>query len=140
LSRSLLMNVPVDVTFRDVTVAPVSGVVLRADALKFVLLQEATSVQKDRNEVLPVTFELAQNYPNPFNPVTRIRFAVADRGRVTLRVFDLLGREVAVLFDGVADVGWYVADFPAQNLASGMYLCRMEAGEKILTIKMMLVR
>ena len=140
LSRSLLKNVPVDVTISDVTVAPVSGVVLRADALKFVLLQEATSVQKDRNEVLPVTFELAQNYPNPFNPVTRIRFAVADRGRVTLRVFDLLGREVAVLFDGVADVGWYVADFPAQNLASGMYLCRMEAGEKILTIKMMLVR
>ena len=92
---------------------------------------------------LPVSFELQQNYPNPFNGETRIGFAVpadADRVPVRIVVYDMTGREVAVLVDRVAGAGQHEVVFPASHLASGMYVYRLEAAGHRESRKMVLVR
>jgi len=76
---------------------------------------------------LPTEFALGQNYPNPFNPSTTIRFALPMETRVTLRVYDMLGREVALLVDGVREAGTYETTWNATGFASGIYLYRLEA-------------
>jgi hypothetical protein len=88
----------------------------------------------------PVTFRLDQNYPNPFNPVTTIRYAVPQPGAVRLEVFDVLGRRVALLADGVRQAGEHTAVFDAALLPSGLYLYRLQSGGRISTRTMMLVR
>jgi hypothetical protein len=80
------------------------------------------------NEEVPTVFALEQNYPNPFNPKTEIRFGVASSGFVTLKVYDLLGREVATLVEDLRPAGAYSVTFDASSLASGVYLYRMQAG------------
>ena len=83
---------------------------------------------------------LSQNHPNPFNPSTRIEYAVPKSGIVSLRVFDMLGREVAVLVDGSVEAGWYSVNFNAQNLSSGVYLYRLEVGGSSVTKRLVLVK
>jgi predicted acyl esterase len=96
---------------------------------------------------LPDEFVLHQNYPNPFNPTTSIEYAVAgargqgsEAGRVKLAVYDLLGREVAVLVDEVQPAGTYVVAFDAGGLASGTYIYRLSAAGTSMTKRMVLVR
>jgi hypothetical protein len=131
---------PVDVTVSDGTVPPVSSAVLRADALRFMLRQEATLVEKIAQSSMPESFLLEQNHPNPFNPSTIVEYAIPKTSYVTLRVYDLLGRQVAILFEGMAEPGWYRAGFRASDLPSGAYLCRLESGGFIQTKKMLLVK
>jgi hypothetical protein len=88
----------------------------------------------------PAGFALEQNYPNPFNPSTSIRFQLAEAGWVTLAVYDLLGREIAVLVDGQKAAGSYAVEFDARSLASGMYVYRLSAGSFTQSRKMMLVQ
>ena len=86
-------------------------------------------------------FELNQNYPNPFNPSTRITFSLPDGGArdvVSLRVFDLLGRQVATLMDEPKVAGTYTVFFDASQLASGTYLYQLRS-ERFLNVKKMLV-
>ena len=75
---------------------------------------------------LPQQVRLFQNYPNPFNPATTIRFALPRASVVTLRVFDLLGREVALLVDGQRQAGSYAVLFDGTGLASGVYFSRLQ--------------
>jgi hypothetical protein len=86
------------------------------------------------------SFTLSQNYPNPFNPSTKIQYSIEKAGHVSLRIFNLLGCEVATLVDGRQEAGSYTvqinADESALNLASGMYFYRLEAGS-ILSIRKM---
>ena len=89
---------------------------------------------------VPIEFSISQNYPNPFNPTTNIRFAVPDAGRVSLRVYDVLGREVALLVDNVLQPGYYTARFEGHALASGVYFYRLIAGSYVETRKMQLVK
>jgi peptidoglycan/xylan/chitin deacetylase (PgdA/CDA1 family) len=84
--------------------------------------------------------KLWQNYPNPFNPETVIRFETAGTGPVTLRVYDTLGREVAVLLNANLQPGPHSAVFRAAGLESGMYVCRLSGGGFVLHRKMMLLR
>jgi hypothetical protein len=77
------------------------------------------------NEI-PAKYELAQNYPNPFNPTTKINFAIPKQGLVTLKVYDVLGREVANLVNEVKTAGNYIVDFDASYLASGVYFYKLE--------------
>lgn len=77
---------------------------------------------------LPGTFALEQNYPNPFNPSTTIRFSIPQTSEVTLKVYDMLGREVATLVNDVKPMGTYEVTWNAANLASGIYYYRMAAG------------
>jgi hypothetical protein len=72
-----------------------------------------------------LTYCLEQNYPNPFNPVTQIRYSILEDGYVMMKVFDVLGREVAVLADGLRGAGIYTSEWNAGNNASGVYLARL---------------
>jgi PKD repeat protein len=94
----------------------------------------------ERGPGAPVRFELQQNYPNPFNPITDIEYRIAEPGRVTLEVFDVLGRGVAMLVDETKAPGIYHATFDSAGFASGVYIYRMQAGSLSLTRKMMLLR
>ena len=89
---------------------------------------------------LPSSFRLYQNYPNPFNPVTSIRYSVATSRSVTLNVFDVQGREVATLVQGVIPAGDYRAEFDASSLPSGIYYYRLTQGGLSVTKKMLLIR
>jgi hypothetical protein len=93
-----------------------------------------------REEQVPVQFALHQNYPNPFNPTTRITFGVSDIGFVSLRVFDVLGREVATLMNERLEPGTYTAIFDAQELAGGVYIYTLKAGRFQESKKLLLVR
>jgi len=95
---------------------------------------------EDSGSDLPSVFRLEQNYPNPFNPSTSIRYQVAERSDVSIRVYDITGRQVAVLVDKVHDSGEYTASFSGLNLASGLYIYRMQAGNFSQTQRMMLLK
>ncbi len=88
----------------------------------------------------PRQFSLAQNYPNPFNPITMIRYELPERADVTLKVYDVLGREVATLVNAAQGQGSYQVPFNASNLASGIYFYRLKAGSFMQTKKMLLVK
>ena len=92
------------------------------------------------NNSLPFSYILEQNYPNPFNPSTSIRYSVPEAGQVTLKVFDVSGRQVAVLVNEMKQQGVYSVDFNASELASGVYFYRIEAGEFSAVKKMMLIK
>ncbi|RMH63791.1 MAG: T9SS C-terminal target domain-containing protein [Bacteroidetes bacterium] len=98
-----------------------------------------TNVSVDENEV-PAHFALKQNYPNPFNPVTTIEYSIPAVEQVKLSVFDVLGREVAVLVDGSQTPGAYTVTFDASSLPSGLYLYRLEAGSQSIVRSMMLLK
>ena len=85
-------------------------------------------------------FALSQNYPNPFNPSTLIGYSVPSAGRVSLNVYDVLGREVATLFEGVRQPGSYTARFDGTGLPSGVYLYRLQSGGMVETRKFVIVR
>ncbi len=89
---------------------------------------------------LPQALQLSQNYPNPFNPSTRIQYILSQRDHVVLRVFDLLGREVATLVDKAQGAGTHAVKWDANNCASGIYLYRLQTSKSILTRKMVLLR
>jgi len=89
---------------------------------------------------LPHTFELGQNYPNPFNPTTLISYQLPVASEVSLKVYDVLGREVATLVSGRQEAGRYSVSFNAASLSSGVYFYRLQAGNFVATKKMMLVK
>lgn len=89
---------------------------------------------------VPESMELMQNYPNPFNPSTTITFKMPARSQATLKVFDALGREVRTLVDEVLSSGIYNVTFNASDLSTGVYFYRLQAGNNILTKKLMLIK
>jgi hypothetical protein len=89
---------------------------------------------------LPESFAVEQNYPNPFNPVTTIKYTLAANSDVSLIVYDLLGREVAVLVNDRRPAGRYQVTFDGASLASGVYFYRLKAGEFISTKKMIFMK
>lgn len=88
----------------------------------------------------PVNFELAQNYPNPFNPGTTIQFSLPKSSNVLLKVYNLLGQEVATLLDGFKEAGIHYINFDAANLNSGLYIYKIEAEGFTSTKKMTLIK
>ena len=94
----------------------------------------------ESSEVLPDNFTLFQNYPNPFNPGTVIKYSVAQLTHVTIRVFDILGNEIETLVNEEKEQGVYTISFYADNLSSGLYLYRIQAGSFIDTRKMILLK
>jgi len=89
---------------------------------------------------LPTQFALMHNYPNPFNPTTIINYQLPKSAKVSLRVYDLSGREVATLVNTVQSAGYYSVIFNAANLPSGAYIYRLQAGNFVETKKLLLVR
>jgi len=90
---------------------------------------------------LPKELKLYCNYPNPFNPSTKVQFTIPENGNVRLRVYNVIGREVATLFDGAAEAGnVYTANFDGSRMASGLYLSVLEYGNQRITHKMMMTK
>jgi hypothetical protein len=90
---------------------------------------------------VPAVFALNQNYPNPFNPSTKISFSLANAGYTTLKVYNIVGKEVASLFSGNAEAGrQYVVNFDAKNLTSGMYFYKLQSGNSVEVKKLTLVK
>ncbi|MCK9560499.1 MAG: T9SS type A sorting domain-containing protein [Candidatus Marinimicrobia bacterium] len=92
------------------------------------VLDTTVHVAFKTNASIPVKFLLMQNYPNPFNPTTTISFQTPQDGKVTLKVYDLLGRDVATIFEGAKPAGKYFFIFNAGHLPGGIYFYRIEAG------------
>ena len=88
----------------------------------------------------PLTFFLEQNYPNPFNPTTKIFFGIDKRALVSLKIYDTIGREVAILINRIMEPGNYETYFDGSNLPGGIYFCKIQAEQKSITKKMMLVK
>lgn len=96
---------------------------------------------EQRNELLiPQTHTLSQNYPNPFNPTTNIEYTIPQSGQVQLHVYDVLGRRVATLVDEAKSPGRYIATFDAADLASGVYIYRLQTETKVLSRTMTLIK
>jgi hypothetical protein len=91
------------------------------------------------HEEIPERFELMQNYPNPFNPATRIPYSVRSLGFVSLKVYDVLGREVATLVNEAKSPGSYEVTWDASNVASGVYLYQLKVGGFVATKKFVLL-
>jgi len=89
---------------------------------------------------IPTKFDMKQNYPNPFNPVTKINYEIPKASHVSLKVFDILGREVASLVNGNMEAGYYTYDFDASTLSSGVYIYKITAGTFEKTMRMMVVK
>lgn len=102
-------------------------------------LSELISVKSLSTEV-PEQFSLSQNYPNPFNPVTNLEFGISDLGFVSLKVYDILGKEVVTLVNEKLSPGNYKVQFDGSNLSSGVYLFRIESGDFVETKRMLLVK
>ncbi|MBI5472834.1 MAG: T9SS type A sorting domain-containing protein, partial [Ignavibacteriae bacterium] len=133
----------VRVAFAAIGGANLAAVQANADAAKLKWIQIKTSLGVEQGETIPTTYALEQNYPNPFNPKTNIEFQIpGDRksGSVSLKVFDVLGREVATLVEEKKEPGTYQVSFDASRLASGVYFYKLTAGSFSQTRKMILAR
>ena len=89
---------------------------------------------------MPAVFELAQNYPNPFNPVTNFQFSIANSQLTILKVYDVLGREVATLVNEAKQSGAHMVEWNASTVASGVYFYRLQADGLMETKRMLLLR
>lgn len=130
-------NISEDLVFRDSLIYALYGesglYILRLDTL-------STAVVDNEKGRSPSTVSLVQNFPNPFNPRTAISFQLSGASFVTLRVYDLLGREVASLVNEKRPPGMYTVEFDGSDLASGLYFCRLTAGEFVQSRKMLLLK
>ena len=90
------------------------------------------------NVKIPTEFFLSQNYPNPFNPGTKIKYSTQKDGFVQLKVYDILGKEVANLVNENKEAGYYSVDFDASQLPSGVYIYNMQGGDFVNSKKMIL--
>ncbi len=103
------------------------------------LLSDLTAIQSVSNEI-PKQFSLSQNYPNPFNPITSIEFSLPERGFVTLRVYDAMGKELEVLVKGELKPGVYKTEWNAANYSSGVYFFTLVSGKFAETRKMVIAK
>lgn len=102
------------------------------------VFSSVTSVKR-QPDLVAENYSLMQNYPNPFNPSTQIKFTLAKSTTITLRVYDVLGKEVATLAQGVQAAGVYTADFDAKGLSAGMYFYTLKTSDGFVQTKKMLL-
>ena len=104
-----------------------------------VISKSPTSVSQEHLK-MPTQFQLSQNFPNPFNPATVINYQLPISNNVVLKVYDVLGREVATLVNEVKEAGYYSTLFNAKNLPSGIFFARLQSGNDMQIKKMMLIK
>ncbi len=114
--------------------------VYMTDTLTIPVIEPPPIGVEDDDAITATSFSLKQNYPNPFNPSTRIEFALNERSRVTITVYNMLGQEVTTLVDGVMEAGGHNITWDASNAASGVYFYKLSAGDISRTKKMVLLR
>ena len=133
---------------KDLTVIPGSSIPIRFRASDGTLsvgktitfiIHERTAVDRDEPGI-PKEYSLKQNYPNPFNPTTKIKYAIPEESKVVLRIYNILGQQVAQLVNEIQKAGYYSVDFNASGLASGIYLYKIEARNFNSVKKMILIK
>ena len=155
-NRTELLNFRVRIrtlTGREVVIVPtVSGIASGGSDITYNLIHvhtllddslEQAPLAKGGSELeaeLPKVHRLYQNYPNPFNPETTIKFELPEDAIVSLKVYDILGKEVATLIDGFEEAGYHQASLNATNLASGLYFYRITAGSFTDVKKLVVVK
>ncbi len=127
-----IMNIGQDFDFVDDTLkgAVINGVVYGDTTV--------TGIKGQKN--IPLQFTLFQNYPNPFNPSTIIKYEISKAANVKIKVYDVLGREIATLLNSTQKAGQHEVEWNAKNYASGIYFYRIRAGEFVSTKKMLLIK
>ena len=105
-----------------------------------VTLERGVVTSNETGPEVAKTYELQQNYPNPFNPTTNITYSLPEQSEIMLKVYDMVGREVATLINREQAAGSYTINFDASELSSGMYLYRLNTGSTTITRKMMLIK
>lgn len=101
---------------------------------------KGAGLEKSNSGTTPTEYLLDQNYPNPFNPSTKISYSLKEEGLVTLKVYDILGKEIATLVNENKPAGIYEAEFNASQLPSGMYIYKIQAGQFLDVKKMLLMK
>ena len=99
----------------------------------------------EKRAVIPETFALHQNFPNPFNPITSLRYDLPEQSRITLTIYDLMGREITQLVNTVQEAGyrsvkWDATDIHGKPVSAGVYLYQIRSGEYVQTKKMVLLK
>ncbi len=94
----------------------------------------------EENTINPDEYTLYQSYPNPFNPTTNIKYSIPKKDKTTIKVFDILGREVVTLVNENQNAGTYIVPFDGSNFASGVYFYSIRSGSFIETKKMILLK
>jgi hypothetical protein len=97
-------------------------------------------VNNNNTSTIPEIYTLNQNYPNPFNPVTQIKYGIPKQGLVTMKIYDVLGREITKLVNEVKTPGSYIVDFDGSNLSSGVYFYKLEVNGFNDVKRMMLIK
>jgi hypothetical protein len=133
-------NSPKEYTYQDVNLAPGVYVYRIKQIDNNGAFKYSASTQVDAG-VAGKSFELLRNYPNPFNPTTNMQFSVPQDGYASLKVYNMLGQEVATLFDGMAQAGHYIsATFDGSRFASGVYFSRLQYNGKSLVQRMLMTK
>jgi hypothetical protein len=122
----------------DASVIPNQEIVF--DAIKFEYVDSITTSIKSYTDIIPEELHLFQNYPNPFNPSTRIDYHLPEKTFVTIKVYDMLGKQIKTIDEGEKQAGDYSASFNAEKLSSGVYIVRLQTNKKALTRKMILMK
>jgi hypothetical protein len=103
-------------------------------------ISPVSGIEHPMSSQVPKVYNLEQNYPNPFNPVTKINFDLPKFGFITLKIYDILGQEIATLVNGTKNAGRYNVDFDGSSISSGMYFYKIESNGFVATKKMMLIK
>jgi len=104
------------------------------------VLSGTVVVSVNNTQQVPESFQLKQNYPNPFNPSTVISYSIAKAGNVTLKVYNMLGQEIATLVNGFQAANTYNVNFNASGLSSGVYMYKLSTGSNEIIKKMVLMK
>lgn len=99
-----------------------------------------TTGVNDEISALAENYSLYQNYPNPFNSTTKIKYTIPQSGEVTIKIFDIMGSEVATVVNKYQTTGSYEENFQADDISSGIYFCQLQAGNFRATIKLILLK
>jgi Secretion system C-terminal sorting domain len=114
-------------------------ILLKQISANGIIGEVVTNIQ-DEKQPVPMTIKLYQNHPNPFNNSTSISFQISSREKVTLKVFNTLGKEIATLVDKGLAPGFYSPTLTLENLSSGVYYYQLKAGGQTITKKMLLIQ
>jgi ligand-binding sensor domain-containing protein len=134
---------------QGISVVPTTRALLITNNYIFTGIDENSVWRRSYSEIIgietlsteiPSSFSLSQNYPNPFNPATNLEFEIPDPGFVSLKIYDLLGKEVVTLVNEKLNPGTYRFEFEADNLTSGVYFYRLTSGDFADTKRMMLIK
>jgi photosystem II stability/assembly factor-like uncharacterized protein len=132
-------NDPIDYSFTDKNLSP-GKYKYRLKQIDFNGNYEYFDLQDEVSIGIPDKFELSQNYPNPFNPVTNLEFEIPELGLVSLKVYDILGKEVKSLVNEIKQAGYYKVQFDGSSFASGVYFYELRSGSFITQKRMLLLK